>query len=342
MNLDALTFQPVIPLPLLAASLLVGALVCLRGLWRARGPAGRLRWLLRVLVLLILGATCLRPTEPAELETVALSNADIFFVVDTTASMGATDGASGDDGATASRLDDVRRDLVTLVDQAAGAGARAALVTFDREARTVVPLTTDTGAVLRAAALLRPEVAASSTGTSVTVAVTHLHRLLLEVAEAQPDRSSVVVYLGDGEHTSSEERQSMAPLVPLVQGGLVLGYGTAAGATMPATELSQGAEQALVLDPATGEPAVSRADEAALSEIADELGLPYTQRRGGEPPRIPDPTVREVAAAGLDAVPAGSTEWTWVGALALGALLLVELAATVVEIVRAGVPRRRR
>lgn len=340
--MNDVVLQPVLPLPLLGLAVAVGALVCLRGLWRSRGIRGRSRWLLRAATVLVIGATCLRPTEPATLATVALSNADVYFVLDTTASMGATDGLSGADGAPATRLDDARQDLAALVDQAGGSGARAALVTFDREARTTVPLTSDTDAIVRAAALLKPEFAVASRGSSIAEATPLLFRLLSEVAEAYPDRSSVVVYLGDGEHTAEAARQSMTALAPLIQGGFVLGYGSAAGATMVATPLDPDEAPTLIVDPATGEPAVSRADAQALEAIATELELPCVVRDGGAPPRIPDPTVREVTAEGFDDMPAGSTELTWIGALATAALLLVELAATVVDLVRSGVPRRRR
>ena len=110
---------------------------------------------------------------------------------------------------------------------------------------------------------------------------------------------------------------------------------------MPAREPGDPDETTLITDPATGEPAVSRADGARLRTLADELGLPYVHRDGGSVPTVPAPEVRLVFGPGGN-IPAGSTEYTWVGALALVGLLLVELAATVVAFVRAGLPRRAR
>ncbi|WP_066581821.1 vWA domain-containing protein [Cellulomonas timonensis] len=345
MTADGLTLQPLIPVVLIAVLAALGVLMCLREAWRASGVAGRLRWLPRALIVLVLSAMCLRPTVPAPPVEVAMSNADLYFVVDTTASMAALDGP-----AAVSRLDQARTDIVAMVDEIGATGARASLLTFDREARTVVPLTTDTGAVARAAALLRPEVADASTGSSVTVAATLLSRTLANVADAYPDRATVVVYLGDGEQTADDDPVSFGPVAPLVQGGLVLGYGTAAGATIPARQVSdRSAGGELVLDPATGQPALSRADEAALTRLAGQLGLPYAHRDDSPTPTIPAPTVRTVVANAADlpaglvgAVPAGSSEHTWIGAIVLTVLLLGELFGTVVALGRSGLPRRPR
>lgn len=325
-------WQPIAPPLLIGGLALLALAVCVRGLWRGQ----RLHWLLRAAVVVVLGAMCLRPTVPAPPQEVALSDADVYLAVDTTASMGATDGPEG-----TSRLDLARADALAMVDQLAGAGARVSLVTFDREARTVVPLTSDSSAVQRAIALLQPELAAASRGSSITEADDLLARALTTVGENHPDRSTLLLYLGDGEHTAAGEPVSLAPLADLVQGGAVLGYGTAEGAGMPARQAGERGGTTPLVDPATGQPAVSRADGDRLRTLADELGLPYVHRDGGEAPTVPAPEVRLVFGPAGD-VPAGSTEYTWVGALVLLGLLLVELVATLVALVRAGLPRSAR
>ncbi|GIG19889.1 hypothetical protein Cch01nite_06130 [Cellulomonas chitinilytica] len=326
-----MTLQPVVPVALVGAFVLAGVVVCAQGACSSVGALGRARWLTRALVVLAAAAACLRPSTPAELTTAALSDADVYFVIDTTASMGATDGPDG-----TTRLDAARADVVALSAQLAGIGARTSLVTFDREARTVVPLTTDTTAVPRAAAVLRPELALASHGSSITVAAPLLSRTLREVAAAYPDRSTVVVYLGDGENTAAGEPESFAPLHDLVQGGLVLGYGTSAGAPMTARLTGDGAGP--VLDPATGQPAVSHADAEALDTLARDLGLTHVARAGGPAPTVPDPTVRQVTTD-VSGLPSGSTEYTWMAALAVVLLLLLDGAGTVLSLGRAAVPR---
>lgn len=327
---EDLLLQPVVTPLLLGAVLGPAVLVCLWAAARARGVAERVRWLPRLLAVLAAAVVCLRPTLPGEAAQAALSDTDVYVVVDTTASMAATDGPDG-----VSRLDLARSDVITLLDQLGAAGSRASLVTFDREARTVVPLTRDVSAVARAVALLQPEPASGSLGSSVTVAAPLLNRTLSRVAETYPDRSTVVLYLGDGEHTATTPAASMAPLSDLVQGGLVLGYGTPSGATMPARGLDGG----LVLDPATAQPAVSRADADRLEGLAEDLGVEHVQRTEGAPPTVAAPTVRP-SPTELDGVPGGSEEYTWWAALVLAGLLALDLAGTLVGLVRSGIPRR--
>jgi Ca-activated chloride channel family protein len=159
------------------------------------------------------------------------------------------------------------------------------------------------------------------------------------VAVACPDRASVVIYMGDGEQTAAGAPTSFAPLRRLVQGGLVLGYGTAAGATMPAHQMTYAqTDQILVMNPRTGQPAVSHLDEVRLRGLAVELGLTYVHRGDGAAPTVPAPAVRLVVNAVSD-LPGGSTEFTWIGALLLAVLLLGELFATVVALGRSGLPR---
>ncbi|MGY4642895.1 vWA domain-containing protein [Cellulomonas sp. URHB0016] len=326
-----MTLHPVVPLALVAAFVLVGVAVCVQGAWSSVGVLGRARWLTRALVVLAAAAACVRPGAPAELTSASLSDADVYFVLDTTASMGASDGPDG-----TTRLDAARSDVAAISAQLAGSGARTSLVTFDRVARTVVPLTTDTTAVPRAVAILQPELALTSHGSSITAAAPLLSRTLREVAATYPDRSTVVVYLGDGENTAGGERESFAPLHGLVQGGLVLGYGTTEGAPMTARLSGGGA--APLLDPATGQPAVSHADAAALHALASDLGVGSVARQGGPAPTVPAPTERQVTTD-VGGLPPGTTEYTWIAALAVVLLLLLDGAGTVLALGRAALPR---
>lgn len=322
-----------VPVALVAAVVVIGLAVCVRGLWSARGPVARLRWVPRVLIVLGVAVVSLRPTAPALPVYTLMSNADVWFVVDTTASMGALDG----DGAGQARLDVARADAVKLLDTLGAAGARASLVTFDSEARTVVPLTSDTAAVARAVAVVRPEVAQGSQGTSISAALPLLARELRQAAERYPERSSVVVYLGDGEQTLDAQPDSFEPLAELVQGGLVLSYGTAAGAEMRAVQVGD-APPASVLDPATGAPAVSKADEQALVQVAEQLGVTHASSDGDPVPVVETPTVRIVSTDG-GRVLAGSSEYTWIAALVVYVLVLLDLGGAAADWVTAAAPR---
>jgi Ca-activated chloride channel family protein len=87
----------------------------------------------------------------------------------------------------------------------------------------------------------------------------------------------MVVYVGDGENTAEGEQASFAEIEDLVDGGIVLGYGTEEGAKMPeADDLST--DDGYVYDQDRNEDAISRIDEDNLRTIAAELDVDYEHR----------------------------------------------------------------
>lgn len=58
----------------------------------------------------------------------------------------------------------------------------------------------------------------------------------------------------------------------------MLGYGSEAGGRMPIQGGYSG--DGYIIDPSTGQPAVSRINEAVLKEVAEQLGVPYAHRVG--------------------------------------------------------------
>ena len=55
---------------------------------------------------------------------------------------------------------------------------------------------------------------------------------LIEAEKNSPERSRTIIYFGDGEQTVETSPKSFEPLKKYIDGGLVLGYGTAAGGRM--------------------------------------------------------------------------------------------------------------
>ena len=97
--------------------------------------------------------------------------------------------------------------------------------------------------------------------------------------ERFPNRARVVFYLGDGEQTANQEPAPF-DVGDLVDGGAVLGYGTAEGGPMARTELDGSAGEDV--KDANGDVGISVIDEDALGQVADQLGVPYVHRDGGD------------------------------------------------------------
>lgn len=249
---------------------------------RRRRDGSALAWVRRAGMVLCLVVVALAPAVPASTTTVQ-SNAELFFVVDRTGSMAAED---YDDGRP--RLEGVRHDVVALVD--AMPGARYSVIAFDSSATRQLPLTTDSRAVRTWAETLVQEITAYSGGTAVDRPLATLTTALEGAAERNPENVRFVFLLSDGENTDGDsssadgELASFAGLAPLVDGGAVLGYGTAEGGQMRSYDgtanTGPGTDAPWIPDPTQpgSPPAVSRIDETALRRIADELGVRYVHR----------------------------------------------------------------
>jgi Ca-activated chloride channel family protein len=354
--------NPVLPgwaLALVAVVLSGFALWRLVASRRDRALAGR--WLARLAMVALLVVIAARPTIPTDGQGPKASGGlEVYVVVDTTSSMAAEDWADG-----RPRLDGVKADLQELVDGLEG--AQFSLVTFDAVAVQRVPLTTDSSAMLSAVSVLRQEVTTYSRGSSIDAAVPELEQLLADAKALNPDQRRVLFYLGDGEQTASAAPGSFDALAPYLEGGAVLGYGTAEGGRMQEFfgeqptqfgDTATGAPQdPATQDPATAEPpatyiqdrsgaepadALSRIDEGALQAIAGQLGVQYLHRSADAPvgPALDGIEVGELTVE--EGEPDSAVELYWVFVIPFGALALLELYWLGAVLVELRATRRRR
>lgn len=327
--------NPVLPLWILAlVAVVFGGFVVWRLVVVRRDRAAVLRWAGRLLMVALLIAIAARPTIPQDGQgPTASGGLEVYVVVDTTSSMAAEDWADG-----LPRLDGVKADLETIVGSLEG--AQFSLVTFDAVAVQRVPLTSDATAMGSAISVLQPEVTAYSRGSTIDEPVGSLLELLTAAQILNPDQRRVLFYVGDGEQTSGSAPGGFEALAPLIQGGAVLGYGTAeggrmrenywedptqfgdTGATAPTPEAQA---PTYIQDPTTGADAVSRIDEAALQAVADQLGVPYLPRSAGSSVAGALDGIEVGAVTVTDGQPDSSVELYWVLAIPFGLLVLVEL-----------------
>jgi Ca-activated chloride channel homolog len=231
--------------------------------------AERSGWLLRGLMVALLAAIALRPgwgTVPAETKP---SDLEVVVLVDRTTSMSALDWHGEQP-----RLEGVREDVSVLMSSLPS--SRFTVVTFGRTVRTELPSTMDAALVDESLALIDTEAPFAGRGSALDRPLEALQELLLRMEEEHPERRQVVVLMSDGEKTAAEPQASFADLEPLVDAGVVLGYGTSEGGLMPLPGATDEGEW--VIDPATGEPARSRFDGDNLRTVASELSVPFLQR----------------------------------------------------------------
>lgn len=319
-----MTLQPILPwwvtVSLIAAAVLFLGWRLVQAARERSGRSSRIReWLFRSALVLLLLAAALRPGVPGGSSVAATADVNVFFVVDTSSSIVAEDYGDG-----SPRLDGVRQDIMAIAGELAG--ARFSLLTFDSNAVVRMPLTTDTTALDTSVSVLQPQVTAFSKGSSVTAAGTLLLERLRAARDSHPERPRLVYYLGDGEQTSAKAPEAIRLDGGLVDGGAVLGYGTAAGGRMKenAGQRSGQDDAGYIQDrtSGTGSDALSVIDEGRLLGVAGQLGVPYVHRSAGDPvaPMMQAADPGELHRAPADGDVGGRTELYWL--LAAGAFLL--------------------
>ncbi|WP_147919029.1 vWA domain-containing protein [Ruania zhangjianzhongii] len=249
--------------------------------WKIRSTRGERRtdWLRRAGILVCLLGIGLTPAIPRTDQAALISNVEMFFVVDRTGSMAAEDYNGSE-----ARLVGVQNDLIALTEEMPA--ARYTIIGFDSQATQQLPMTTDARAVQTWAETVSQEITNYSAGSAIDRPLDELNRSLNSAAERNPGNVRLVFFFSDGENTdgaSSEDGgfASFADLEPLVDGGAVLGYGTAEGGNMRSydgtSDTGYGTEAPYITDD-TGNPAVSSIDEDSLRTLAGQLGVEYTHR----------------------------------------------------------------
>jgi Ca-activated chloride channel homolog len=204
------------------------------------------------------------------------------------------------------RLAGVRSDMDDLT--RALPGSRYAIIGFDSQATRQLPLTTDARAVRTWASTVTQEITAYSAGSSVDRPLDALTQMLTAAQERNPANVRLVFFLSDGENTDGsgsdgEGMASFADLAPLVDGGAVLGYGTADGGRMRSYDGTDrtgiGTDAPFITD-TDGSDAISRIDETTLRTIADQMGVQYSHRiaPGGVEDLVADVDLQEIASDG--------------------------------------------
>ncbi|MGK2308933.1 VWA domain-containing protein [Cutibacterium sp. V947] len=218
----------------------------------------------RALAALALVGVALRPGGADPSRSNEAAGAEVIVIVDRTTSMGATDFAGKP------RMSGVTADLTSLA--AAMPSARVSVIASDNQARIALPPSTDPAALRTLAETLGWRETVNATGTDIGLAEPLARQMLVKARESRPTAKRYLVYMGDGEQTASSAPHSFSDVSGLIDGGLVLGYGTTSGGTMP---IRPGATEKVTRN---GSAAVSHADPQALRTMARQLGGQFLQR----------------------------------------------------------------
>jgi hypothetical protein len=294
-----MTFEPVLPpilLGVLAAAILATRIVVLRRLTAmGRTRFAVWRWCGLTLAMLLLLAAAARPvTDPDEHGPSRVADREapnVFLVVDRSPDMRVPDYPDGK-----SRMSDARGDMLALIDRYPG--ARVAVISFAERPALEWPLSADTWSLRPLTDTFEPYASTpdSSSQVNAGAAGNMLRYQLISAVQQFPRAKTLVFYLGAGAPESEQPPREFNLPEGAVDGGAVLGYGSAVG-------------------------------EQVLRGIADQIGVPYVPRVDADSIASAAPTDTAVAARGPDvpAAASGRTELCWAPAILAAVLLLVEL-----------------
>ncbi len=227
--------------------------------------AGFIRQIVIVVLLFLVNLRLM--VGDSSVETVTIG-ADVLFVVDNTISMQAED-YNGN----RRRMDAVREDCSYIMEQLAGASY--SVVSFGNSVQTLLPYTIDKNNVMQALGSLKGQATYYAEGTSLNAVMEELGVIL----DRESNNKQLVFFISDGEITQEEQLKSYDALKVLVDGGAVLGYGTAKGGFMQAAAFSGSDEELEYVtyydDNYEEQTALSVIDEENLKAIASDLGVEY-------------------------------------------------------------------
>lgn len=267
MTLDQIVWNPILlPIPVAIIAFALAGLGVFHIIRKKSFflPVKILRSLILVLIASLAVTINMRPMKESYVSDVPRKDMDVLFVVDTTVSMWANDS----DGL---RIDAAADDCRNIIKELDGAGF--GLIRFDNDAMILAPFTTDVDNVLDALDTIEQPDSYYAKGSSINTPYQAMQQVLQSSAKKE-GRVTVVFFLGDGEITDGSELESYADLKQYIDGGAVLGYGTAEGGTMKS---DYGTVYGYDENGHYGE-GVSKIDEQNLQQIADDLGVRYVNR----------------------------------------------------------------
>jgi Ca-activated chloride channel family protein len=316
------TLQPVLPpivLALLAAIVLTARVIALRRL----APAARTRvvpwrWCgmtLAMALLFVAGARpVLLPTEHGASRVADREAPNVFVVLDRSPEMQVQDYPNGE-----SRMSVARDDVAALINRYPG--ARVAVLSFAAQPVLEWPLSADTWSLRPVVSTI--EASATPPGGAPQVnagaAGNMLRYQLISATQQYPLAKTLVFYLGSGAAQSQQPPRDFNLPEGTVDGGAVLGYGTAAGGPISGTDVAR-----------------SAIDEPVLRGVAQQIGVPYVPRTDAESLASAAPIDGALSATAIDSAAAasGQTELYWVPALLSAALIVLELYVMLREVRR--------
>ena len=253
--------NPIIPIWIMVV------VVCLLMGLKRKGIVPNLRKLGILIILFLINLRIMIPDGNVNSSTMK-NNISVVFVIDNTISMLARDYQGENE-----RLKAVKADAAHIIEELYG--AEFSVITFDNNAKTIMPFHRDADFANMTIEGIRPLDELYARGSSINVC----KDVLLEQVTRKKEKSTgplAVFFFSDGENNTEEKIGSFSEIASYVDCGAVLGYGTEKGGKMYVKDSYDGEES--VLQDQSDYPwgdAISKIDEGNLKQLAGDMGIPY-------------------------------------------------------------------
>lgn len=295
---------------------------------------------IRRLIMCILISICiLCPCVMRNTTHRSISATNVIFVLDVTGSMKVKDA----NYASSKNIERIRaakliiNDVTKSYNNASFTGIR-----FGTSTSIDVPLTPDANAIENWANTIQTEPTGISSGTSLDAPIDQTLLVSKAIHDSHPEDINVLYLISDGEETTNRKRRTFSSLRAYINNAFVITVGSKEGGKIPLSKNALDSNEnndedknensnSWVIDPSTGKPGISKADDKNMKNIADELSgsfihAKYEDRIGSEAKNIMSKKWRDnkTFKARLRPEPI-----VWPFALMLSLVMLYELAVWV-------------
>ena len=305
---------------------------------------------IRRLIMCILISICiLCPCVMRNTTHRSISATNVIFVLDVTGSMKVKDA----NYASSKNIERIRAAKLIINDVAKSYNnASFTGIRFGTSTSIDVPLTPDANAIENWANTIQTEPTGISSGTSLDAPIDQTLLVSKAIHDSHPEDINVLYLISDGEETTNRKRRTFSSLRAYINNAFVITVGSKEGGKIPLSKNALDSDEnndedknansqddedknensnSWVIDPSTGKPGISKADDKNMKNIADELSgsfihAKYEDRIGSEAKNIMSKKWRDnkTFKARLRPEPI-----VWPFALMLSLVMLYELAVWV-------------
>ncbi len=230
---------------------------------------------LKILIIILLFVINLRIMIPNGDATALSSNLNFLFVIDTSYSMRALDYNGNHE-----RFDGVINDCLHIIDEFPS--SKYSLITFDDNAKIIIPFTNDTDLMEAELNAIILEDQSTAEGSTMNTPIPLIEKVLSNAKESKGDAEKYIIFfISDGEITIENEKlESYSEIKQYLDNGAVLGYGTVEGGKMVDRLYEDDPDSEYYYmhyydDDLRSHLAISKLDEKNLKQIASDMGVDY-------------------------------------------------------------------